>query len=172
MTGGDIYFHPRFEPTRDEIVLNSQLQRLMRRLQGYNCIMRIRCSNGLSPAGIYLPFTSNALCLGLRISNTHYGNFYQGSPTELEFGVLDADKAVSVTLEHSGGTLDTREFVYLQSAVLYTTVSGQRRARICNVALQVAELAGNVFQYADIDTTVSHIAREGERNDPLLQRSV
>lgn len=162
LTGGDLYFHPRFDPARDEIVLSSQLQRLMRRMQGYNCVMRVRCSNG------ELPWRNQITCdvktfpwLGLTISNIHYGNFYQTSPTNLELGVLDSNKAISVVLEHSGSALSARDFVYLQSSVLYTTVSGQRRARICNLALPVVELAANVFQYADMEATVCHITREG-----------
>jgi protein transport protein SEC24 len=46
MTGGSIYFHPRFDPTHDGPILNSELQRLFTRMTGYNCLMRVRCGNG------------------------------------------------------------------------------------------------------------------------------
>lgn len=40
-------------------------------------------------------------------------------------------------------------------------MDGQRRVRVCNVALQVAALAGNVFRFADMDTVVAIMMREG-----------
>ncbi|KII87811.1 hypothetical protein PLICRDRAFT_690689 [Plicaturopsis crispa FD-325 SS-3] len=144
MTGGELYFHPRFDPLRDRVILDSQLRRLITRMTAYNCMMRIRCSNGL------------------RI-HSHHGNFYQRSTTDLEFGTLDADKTVTVGLEHSR-SLDEREYAYLQSAVLYTTASGQRRVRMCNLALQVASLAGSVFRFADMDTVIAYLTREAISN--------
>ncbi|KAJ7461730.1 sec24-related protein [Mycena galericulata] len=140
MTGGELFYHPRFTPARDGAVLHAQFRRLMQRTTVYNCTMRVRTSNGI------------------RISD-HCGNFYQRGPTDLEFGVLDADKAVSVTLQHSGGTLNTRGYVFLQSAVLYTTVDGLRRVRTCNLALPIVELAWNVFRLSDLDATVYYLAR-------------
>ena len=96
---------------------------------------------------------------GLRISR-FYGNFYQRSPTDLEIGNLDADKAISVTLEHSH-TLDERSHAHVQAAVLYTLASGQRRVRVLNLAVEVAALPGNVYRFADLDAVVCHVAREG-----------
>ncbi|KAI0322894.1 sec24-like protein [Amylostereum chailletii] len=139
VTGGELFFHPRFDPIRDGPILSSQLRRLVTRTTGYNCSLRIRCS------------------YGLRV-NTHYGNFHIESPDTLVMGVLDADKAILCTLEHTR-SLSTRQYAYLQCATLHTTVSGERRVRVVNIAVQVAELAGNVFRYADMDVVVSYLTR-------------
>ncbi|KAF9237386.1 hypothetical protein BU15DRAFT_88812 [Melanogaster broomeanus] len=139
-TGGELFFHPRYHPYRDQIALSSQLRRLITRTTAFSCMMRIRCSQGLQV-------------------NKYYGNFQQRSPTDLGIGVFDADKAVSALIEHAQ-TLDERQYAYLQCAVLYTTIDGQRRVRTSNLALQVAALAGNVFRYADMDALVCHLARD------------
>ena len=112
----------------------------------------------VSTNSCYLFFPST----GLQIEK-YYGNFYfqnQSSP-ELAFGILDSDKAISVSLSHTQ-KLDPRSYAFLQSAVLYTTVKGERRVRVCNLALNVVEMAGNVFQFAEFETTVCHMAREGD----------
>ena len=103
---------------------------------------------------------------GLRVGK-QYGNFYDNAAGDLQFGTLDADKTVSVVFDHSH-TLDDRQYAFVQSATLYTTVSGQRRVRVCNTALQVVTLAGNVFRFADMDAVVAHMLREGAQRHRIL----
>ncbi|THH27445.1 hypothetical protein EUX98_g6743 [Antrodiella citrinella] len=140
VTGGEIFLHPRFDPTRDSLALNSQLRRLVARMTVYSAVMRVRTS------------------YGLRVQK-YLGNYYENSSGDLEFGTMDADKALTAILEHTH-TLDDRKQAYIQCAILYTTADGQRRVRTLNVALQVATLAGSVFRFADMDTVVSHMVRE------------
>ncbi|THH07856.1 hypothetical protein EW146_g9184 [Bondarzewia mesenterica] len=140
ITGGELFFHPLFDPIADGPILDSQFRRLMSRTTG------------------------------LRVAN-YYGNFSQRTTTDLEFGTLDADKAVSVLIEHSH-TLDERQYAFLQCALLYTTVAGQRRVRVCNLALQVVALAGTVFRFADMDTLVVHMLRHSISQMPSRKMSL
>lgn len=98
--------------------------------------------------------------LGLKVAE-QYGNFYKRSKTDLEFGVLDADKSISVLFRHAS-TLDERQYVYIQSAVLYTTATGRRMVRTCNTALPVVSLALNVFRSVDADAAIAYWFRKGE----------
>lgn len=97
---------------------------------------------------------------GLQVKN-HHGLFLQSSPHELTFANLSSDNSFSVELDHKG-TLSPRAYAYLQCAVLYTSVDGHRRVRVINLALNVVELAGSVFQFADMETVVCHFAKEGK----------
>lgn len=47
LTGGDVFFHPRFDPVRDGLKLHSQLSRVLTRETAYSVTMRIRCSEGM-----------------------------------------------------------------------------------------------------------------------------
>ena len=46
LTGGELFWHPRFVPERDGPILQAQLARLVSRMQGFNCMVRVRCSSG------------------------------------------------------------------------------------------------------------------------------
>ncbi|KAF8707374.1 Sec23/Sec24 trunk domain, partial [Rhizoctonia solani] len=130
-TGGDIYFHPRFLPERDQAVVGSEVSRVLTRPMGYNCTMRVRCSTGLSVS-------------------TNLGAFHQMSPSDLTIASSHADNSVLVTFTHSG-RLDDRREAHIQSATLYTSRTGERRVRVLNIAVQVSTLAANVFKNADLE---------------------
>ena len=46
LTGGDLFFHPRFDPVRDGQLLREEIGRVVKRETAYSVTMRIRCSNG------------------------------------------------------------------------------------------------------------------------------
>lgn len=95
---------------------------------------------------------------GLRIAD-HFGNFFQRNVTDLEFGNIDADKAIAARIKHEG-KLDEKVDAHFQCAVLYTSASGQRRVRVHNIAVPVTGLLASVFRLADMDTTLAYIAKE------------
>jgi protein transport protein SEC24 len=103
--------------------------------------------------------------LGLRVVQ-YYGNVHRRSSTDINLGTCDADKAVCVSLEHSGIVLDERTDAYLQCALLYTTVSGERRVRTLNITVSVSSLAGNVFRHADQEAVTAYWVKKGNLNPP------
>jgi protein transport protein SEC24 len=142
-TGGEMFFHPKFQPVRDRDALSDEIKRVIVRETAYNATVRIRCSNGL------------------RVSE-HTGAFYQRSLTDLEIGTLDESKAFTATIKHEGHKLDERQMAYVQVATLYTSASGERRVRVLNASYSISGLIGNVFRYADFDASVVMLYKEGE----------
>ncbi|GAA6041073.1 hypothetical protein JCM8097_004706 [Rhodosporidiobolus ruineniae] len=140
LTGGDLFFHPRFDPVRDGKTVKAEMARVMQRETAASVTMRIRCSNGL------------------RISD-HFGNFFQRNVTDLEFGTLDADKAIAARIKHEG-KLDEKADAHFQCAALYTSATGERRVRVHNLAVPVSSVISNVFRAADLDTTITQITKD------------
>lgn len=121
----------------------------------------------------------------------HYGNIWERSATDVDFGTVDADKSIYASLDYTSAldnfsslTLDTissligqkgspsqshpkqpvgtAKQAYFQSALLYTTTSGERRVRVCNLSLPVVTMAGNVYRYGDYEGVVAALAKVGE----------
>jgi len=55
LTGGEIFWHPRFVANRDAALVQAQLARLVSRMQGFNCMIRVRCSQGKPSSPLFLP---------------------------------------------------------------------------------------------------------------------
>ncbi|ORY06568.1 hypothetical protein K493DRAFT_203088 [Basidiobolus meristosporus CBS 931.73] len=139
-TGGDIHHFMNFNPQKDGVKFTRELQRNVSRKFGFNGIMRVRCSNGFS-------------------LDDHFGNFYMRNATDVEFGGLDCDKSVAVLLKHDA-KVDEKTDATFQCALLYTTSSGQRRIRLHNLSVPVTTLMGNMFRYAEMDTTINLLCKE------------
>lgn len=84
-------------------------------------------------------------------------------------GIVGADTSISGLIAHNGqgsglsGDLDDRGDVYVQAAILYTSVSGQRKVRVCNLKLgRPSRMVGNVFKGADMDAGVALLLKEGD----------
>ncbi|KAG6271899.1 hypothetical protein E4U49_003258 [Claviceps purpurea] len=151
VTGGETYYYPNFISQRDGPKLSAEISHAVTRLTGFQALMKVRCSNGLQVAA-------------------YHGNFIQHTfGADLELGVIDADKALAVSFSYDG-KLDSKLDAHFQSALLYTTASGQRRVRCSNVIASVSETSKEsgmreqgvrtCMKFVDQDAVVALLAKE------------
>ncbi|KAK3709996.1 COPII coat Sec23p-Sfb3p heterodimer component [Vermiconidia calcicola] len=140
-TGGETYYFPNWTYPRDLLRLAKELSHTVQRDQGYAALMKVRCSNGLQVS--------------------HYsGNFTQHTfGADLELASVTEDSGMCVTFTYDG-KLDTKTDTYFQSALLYTTASGQRQVRCTNVVAHVNESARESMKMIDQDAVVGIMAKE------------
>lgn len=142
VTGGETYFYPNYTTPRDMLRLSQEIKHTVTRETGYQALMKVRCSNGL------------------QVSSYH-GNFLQHNfGADLEFGVIDADKAIGVMFSYDG-KLESKLDAHFQCALLYTTAGGQRRVRCTNTVASVSEGAMEGMRFIDQDAVINMVAREG-----------
>ncbi|PVU99142.1 hypothetical protein BB559_000970 [Furculomyces boomerangus] len=139
VTSGEVYMYPSFNINRDGSRFTSDLINDATRNFGFNGVMRVRCSDGL------------------RIDE-YFGNLYMRNHVDVELSGITSDTAIGVSLKHDG-RLDEKDNVYFQVALLYTTSDGRRRIRVHNMAVPCTTLIGNMFRYAEIDTSMNLIAK-------------
>ncbi|KZF21760.1 Sec23/Sec24 family protein [Xylona heveae TC161] len=140
-TGGETFYYSNFHAPRDCLKLSKEIKHSVTRETGYQALMKVRCSNGL------------------QVSSYH-GNFVQHSfGADLEFGVIDEDKSIAVLFSYDG-KLDPKLDAHFQSALLYTTATGERRVRCSNVVASVSEGGTEVMRFIDQDAVVNIIAKE------------
>ncbi|KAK9718103.1 COPII coat Sec23p-Sfb3p heterodimer component [Basidiobolus ranarum] len=140
LTGGDIHHYHKFDAEKDGLKFRQELQHNVTRPFGFNGVLRIRCSNGLSV-------------------DDHLGNFHMRNATDVEFGGIDSDKAIGVVIKHDS-KVDEKLDATFQCALLYTTTTGQRRIRLHNLSVPVTTLMSNMFKYADMDAIINLMVKD------------
>ncbi|KNA05597.1 hypothetical protein SOVF_188880 [Spinacia oleracea] len=151
-TGGQVYYYYPFSAVSDTAKLCNDLRWNVTRPQGFEAVMRVRCSQGLQV-------------------QEYSGNFCKRIPTDVDLPAIDCDKALMVSLKHDDKLQDGAECAF-QCALLYTTVYGQRRIRVSTLSLTCTSVLSNLFRSADLDTQFACFMKQaavGVPTTPLLQ---
>ncbi|EGT55933.1 hypothetical protein CAEBREN_30179 [Caenorhabditis brenneri] len=139
VTGGSIFKFQNFSAQKDGIRMLYELQRHVSKKIAFDCIARVRTSTGIRP----ITFT---------------GSFYMENSTDLEFATIDENKAFLTEIEHDDTLKD--EAALIQTAVLYTSMTGQRRLRILNMCLPVTSDYHQVYRLADPEALTAFMLKQ------------
>jgi len=129
-TGGEILYLPKFELSKDYVVLIRSLRRMVSRETAWEGVMRIRC-------------TRSVKCHGF------LGRFFMRSTDLLTLPNTDSDKTYGVEFVLEDNDIRTEAFA-AQCAVLYTASGGERRVRIHTVAIPVTRNMADLFGFAEV----------------------
>lgn len=140
-SGGRTFYYPRFVPQRDGRKFISEFCSSCCQQVGTQAILKVRCSNGLQV-------------------QAYYGNFYHEEWADDPFlGIVTSDTVIGVLFNYDG-KLDTKLDVHFQSALLYTSSTGQRMVRVNNLLASVTEQYKPAMNFVDIDACTGLIARD------------
>ncbi|XP_059468717.1 protein transport protein Sec24C isoform X2 [Neocloeon triangulifer] len=140
LTGGQIYKYTYFQADVDGPRLIADVTHNVSRHVAFDSIMRIRTSTGVRPTDFY-------------------GHYFMSNTTDMELAAIDSDRAVAIEVKHDD-KLTEEEGVFIQVALLYTSVGGQRRLRILNLALKTCTQMADLYRSCDLDTIVNFLAKQ------------
>nr|XP_039252028.1 protein transport protein Sec24C-like [Styela clava] len=138
-TGGDIFKYNFFRPEVDGERFIKNLAYDIERDIVFDAILRVRTSAGIRAVN----FVG-----ALSMSNT----------TDVELAGLDCDKAICVEIKHDDKISEDLG-AFVQVAVLFTSVGGQRRLRVHNLHLAVCNQIGDLYRSCEADVLINYIAK-------------
>ncbi|KFO04965.1 Protein transport protein Sec24B, partial [Balearica regulorum gibbericeps] len=140
-SAGCIYYYPSFHcshnPAQAE-KFQKDLKRYLTRKIGFEAVMRIRCTKGLS-------------------IHTFHGNFFVRSTDLLSLANVNPDAGFAVQMSIEESLTDT-SLVCFQTALLYTSSKGERRIRVHTLCLPVVSSLADVYAGADVQAVVCLLA--------------
>ncbi|XP_078263390.1 protein transport protein Sec24B-like isoform X2 [Rhinoraja longicauda] len=140
-SAGSVFYYPSFHhihnPAQTE-KFQKDLKRYLIRKIGFEAVMRIRCTKGLS-------------------IHTFHGNFFVRSTDLLSLANINPDSgfAVQMCIEDS---LADSSVVCFQAALLYTSSKGERRIRVHTLCLPVVSSVAEVYTGADVQAITCLLA--------------
>uniref|UniRef100_A0A8C2ZV21 SEC24 homolog B, COPII coat complex component n=1 Tax=Cyclopterus lumpus TaxID=8103 RepID=A0A8C2ZV21_CYCLU len=148
-SAGSIFYYPSFHCTQNPTQLEKfqkDLERYLTRKIGFEAVMRIRCTKGLS-------------------IHTFHGNFFVRSTDLLSLANVNPDSAFAVQMSIDDSLADS-SLACFQAALLYTSSKGKRRIRVHTLCLPVVNQLSDVYAGADVQAITCLLA------DMAIDRSI
>ncbi|GAB6028512.1 hypothetical protein CHUAL_002663 [Chamberlinius hualienensis] len=139
LTGGQVHKYTYFVAEVDGERLIKDLCLTVKSQVAFDGIMRVRTSTGVRPVEFH-------------------GNYYMSNTTDVELAALDTEKAVCTEIKHDDKLTD-EEAVYIQTAILYTSVGGQRRLRIHNLSLNTCTQMADLYKNCELDAIMNFYSK-------------
>uniref|UniRef100_A0A182MLE2 Uncharacterized protein n=1 Tax=Anopheles culicifacies TaxID=139723 RepID=A0A182MLE2_9DIPT len=140
-SGGCMYHIPLYSESKPQLVktLRKSLERYLTRKIGFEAVMRVRCTRGLT-------------------IHTFHGNFFVRSTDLLSLPNVnpDAGFGMQITYEESLTKVKT---VCFQAALLYTSSKAERRIRVHTLCIPVTESLSEVMYSADPQCIVGLLSK-------------
>ncbi|XP_071751437.1 protein transport protein Sec24D [Centroberyx gerrardi] len=149
-TGGSVYKYNNFQVETDGEHFLRDLRKDVEKPIGFDAIMRVRTSTGFR-------------------ATDFFGAIHMNNTTDVEMAAMDCDKAVTVEFKHDD-TLSEEAGALIQCALLYTSISGQRRLRIHNLSLNCSSQLSELYKSCETDSLINFFAKSAYRamlNQPL-----
>ncbi|CAD1468183.1 unnamed protein product, partial [Heterotrigona itama] len=130
-SGGCTYHLPLFRGSKPQHAetLDKILRRYLTRKIGFEAVMRIRCTRGLS-------------------IHTFHGNFFVRSTDLLSLPNVNPDAGFGMQISIEENLSDVQN-VCFQAALLYTSSKGERRIRVHTLCLPVVSTLSDILHSAD-----------------------
>lgn len=140
-SAGSVHYYPSYHnhhnPSQTERFQKDLKRYLMRKI-GFEAVMRIRCTKGLS-------------------IHTFHGNFFVRSTDLLSLPNVNPDAGFAVQMSIDENLLDM-QVVSFQAALLYTSSKGERRIRVHTLCLPVVNSLSDIFAGADVQAITCLLA--------------
>ncbi|XP_017569438.1 protein transport protein Sec24D [Pygocentrus nattereri] len=138
-TGGSVYKYSNFQVQIDGEHFLTDLRRDVEKSIGFDAIMRVRTSTGFR-------------------ATDFFGAIYMNNTTDVEMAAVDCDKAVTVEFKHDDA-LNEEAGALIQCALLYTSISGQRRLRVHNLSLNCSSQLSELYKSCETDALINFFAK-------------
>jgi len=136
VSGGDVYKYTMFRPEIDGQRFIKDLTHNIKKNVVFDAVMRVRTSTGIRAVGFM-------------------GNHHMTNTQDVELASIDEDKCITVTIKHDDKITEDQG-AHLQVALLYTSVSGQRRLRIHNLSLSVCTTPHDLYRSCETDAIMNY----------------